>query len=140
LGALHSRARRAANLDRTGQIAFIHPDDIADVATAALLTRDYDNEALVVTGPLALSYGDMAESIGRVIGKRVRFEEISDQKAHAGVVRWAGKGPYADAIVDIWRAVREGRLATVSDGVERVLGRKATPFVQWAEENADAFQ
>ena len=142
LGWAHSIRERGVLRTSTGQgkIAFIHPDDIADVATAALLTRDYDNEALVVTGPLALSYGDMAESIGRVIGKRVRHEEISDQKAHAGVVRWAGKGPYADAIVDIWRAVREGRLATVSDGVVRVLGRKATPFVQWAEENADAFQ
>lgn len=123
-----------------GKIAFIHPDDIADVATAALVTRDFDHQAVVVTGPCALSYGEMAASIGSVIGKRVRFEEISDQKAYASVVRWAGKGPYADAIVDIWRAVREGRLATVSDGVERVLGRKATPFVQWAAENAEAFQ
>jgi hypothetical protein len=82
----------------------------------------------------------MAATIGGVIGKRVRCEEISDQQAYAGVVRWAGKGPYAEALVDIWRAVREGRLATVSDGVERVLGRKAVPFGRWAEENAKAFQ
>jgi uncharacterized protein YbjT (DUF2867 family) len=123
-----------------GKIAFIHPDDIADVATAALITRDYDGQSLVITGPEALSYGEMAATIGRVIGKRVRFEEISDKQAYAGVVRWAGKGPYADALVDIWRAVREGRLATVSDGVEQVLERKAIPFEQWAEENADAFQ
>ncbi len=123
-----------------GKIAFIHPDDIADVATAALITRDYDGQSLVITGPEALSYGEMAATIGRVIGRRVRFEEISDKQAYAGVVRWAGKGPYADALVDIWRAVREGRLATVSDGVEQVLERKAIPFEQWAEENADAFQ
>jgi uncharacterized protein YbjT (DUF2867 family) len=93
-----------------GKIAFIHPDDIADVATAALITRDYDGQFLVITGPEALSYGKMAATIGHVIGKRVRFEEISDKQAYAGVVRWAGKGPYADALVDIWRAVREGRL------------------------------
>ena len=53
---------------------------------------------------------------------------------------WAGKGPYADALVHIWRAVREGRLATVSDGVKQVAGRKPIPFNRWAEENADAFQ
>jgi len=82
----------------------------------------------------------MAATIGSAIGKRVSFEEISDQQAYAGVVRWAGKGPYADALVDIWRAVREGRLATVSDGVMQVLGRKAIPFARWAEENANAFQ
>lgn len=40
----------------------------------------------------------------------------------------------------IWRAVRKSRLATVSDGVQQVLGRKAVSFDRWVEENADAFQ
>ena len=142
LGWSDSIRKRGVLRTSTGQgkIAFIHPEDIADVATVALITRDYDGQSLVITGPEALSYGEMAATIGRVIGKRVRFEEISDKQAYASVVRWAGKGPYADALVDIWRAVREGRLATVSDGVEQVLERRAIPFEQWAEENADAFQ
>lgn len=123
-----------------GKITFIHPDDIADVATAALTTRNYDGQSLVITGPEALSYAEMAATIGRAIGRPVRFEEISDEQAHASVVRWAGKGPYADALIDIWRAVREGRLATRSDGVEEVLGRKPIAFARWAEENACAFQ
>ena len=123
-----------------GKIAFIHPDDIADVVTTALLTRSYEGQSVVITGPEALSYGEMAAAIGAAIGKRVRVEEISDLKAYAGVIRWAGEGPYADALVDIWRAVREGRLATVSDGVQQVLARKAISFDRWAEDNADAFQ
>lgn len=142
LGWSHSIRERGVLRSSTGQgkIAFIHPDDIADVATAALLTRDHDGQSVVITGPEALSYGEMGEAIGGVIGKSVRFEEISDRQAYAGVVRWAGEGPYADALVDIWRAVREGRLATVSDGVQRILGRTAGSFSRWAEENADAFQ
>ena len=123
-----------------GKIAFIHPDDIGDVATAALTTRNHDGQSLVITGPEALSYGEMAAIIGGAIGKRVHLEELSDKQAFAGVVGWAGKGPYADALVDIWRAVREGRLATVSDGVKQVIGREPIPFNRWAEENADAFQ
>jgi uncharacterized protein YbjT (DUF2867 family) len=123
-----------------GKIAFIHPDDIADVATAALTTRVHDGQSLVITGPETLSYGEMAAAIGSAIHKRVRFEELSDKQAYAGVVAWAGKGLYADALVDIWRAVREGRLATVSDGVKQVIGRKPIAFNRWAEENADAFQ
>ncbi|MES1184631.1 MAG: SDR family oxidoreductase [Myxococcales bacterium] len=142
LGWSHSIRERGVLRTSTGQgkIAFIHPDDIADVATAALLTRDHDGKALVITGPEALSYGEMATTIGGAIGKRVRFEEISDEQAYASVVRWAGKGPYADALVDIWRAVREGRLATVSDGVPQILGRRAISFARWAEENANTFQ
>jgi uncharacterized protein YbjT (DUF2867 family) len=123
-----------------GTIAFIHPDDIAAVATAALTTRDYDGQALVITGPEALSYGEMAATIGRAIGKPVRFEEITDRQAYTRTVIWAGKGAYVDALVDIWRAVREGRLDTVTDGVKQITGREPIPFDQWATENAASFQ
>ncbi len=142
LGWSHAIRERGVLRSSTGQgkIAFIHPDDLAEVAVAALTTREHDGQSLVVTGAEALSYGEMAAAIGVAIGKRVRFEEISDHEAYVDVVRWAGKGPYADALVDIWRAVREGRMAMVSSGVEEVLEREPIPFSRWAEENAEAFQ
>jgi uncharacterized protein YbjT (DUF2867 family) len=123
-----------------GKIAFIHPDDIAAVATAALTTREHDGRALVITGRKALSYGEMAATVGRAIGKPVGFEEISDRQAYTGAVEWAGTGPYVDALVDIWRAVREGRLDTVTRGVKRVTGREPIAFAQWAAENSASFQ
>lgn len=36
-------------------------------------------------------------------------------------------------------AVRERRLATVTDGVSRALGREPVTFGQWVSENAEAF-
>lgn len=123
-----------------GRIAFIHPDDIAAVATAALTTRDHDGASLVITGPEALSYAEMAAAIGGAIGRPVGFKAISDRQARARTVAWAGEGAYTDALVDIWRAVREGRLDTVTDGVRAVLGRDPIPFAQWAAENAASFQ
>jgi hypothetical protein len=77
----------------------------------------------------------MASQIGGAIGKTIRFEEISDVEARPGFDR-----AYADALVDIWRAIREGSLATVTDGVQRVLGRKPITFDQWVEENGGAFR
>lgn len=119
----------------SGKIAFIHPGDIADVAVKALTTRAHDGEALVITGPQALTYGEMASRIGAAIGKTIRFEEISDEEARPDF-----DPGYADALVDIWRAIREGRLATVTDGVQEVLGREPVTFDQWAQENAGAFR
>ena len=124
----------------TGKIAFIHPDDTAAVATAALTTRDHDDQALVITGRIALSYGEMAAKIGKAIGKPVSFEEISDRQAYISTVEWAGKGPYTDALVDIWRAVREGKMDTVTKEVKRVIGRQPISFDQWVAENAASFQ
>ncbi|GED97766.1 hypothetical protein [Gordonia crocea] len=67
-----------------GTIAFIHPDDIATVSATALMTRSYDGEALVITGPQALSYREMADMVGAAIGKTIDYEEISDQEACLG--------------------------------------------------------
>lgn len=116
-----------------GKIAFIHPGDIADVAVRALTTRDHHGEALVITGPRALSYAEMATAIGTAIGASVRFVAIADAEVRVGT------GAYAKALVDIWRAIRDGRVAMVTDGVQRILGREPTPFDQWATENAGAF-
>ncbi len=118
-----------------GKIAFIHPDDIADVAVKALTTRAHQGKALVITGRRALTYRAMASKTGAAIGKTVRLEGISDEDARPDF-----EPAYADALVDIWRAIREGRLATVTDGVQRVLGRKPVTFDRWVEENAGAFR
>lgn len=122
-----------------GRIAFIHPDDVAAVATTALIAGEHDSRTLVITGPEALSYREMATAIGKTIGKPIDFEEISDQQAYADAVGWAGEGPYVDALVDIWRAVRHGRLDTVTDGVREAIGRAPISFAQWAAENAASF-
>jgi uncharacterized protein YbjT (DUF2867 family) len=123
-----------------GKIAFIHPSDIADVATHALMAREHEGQSLVITGPEALSYGEMAARIGDVIGRSVRFESISDAAALKMALTRADTGAYAEALVDIWRAVREGRLSTVSDGVERIVGQKPISFERWVAENADSFR
>lgn len=122
-----------------GKIAFIHPDDIAAVAATALISREQDNQTVVITGPEALSYKEMATTIGKAIGKSIDFAEITDHQAYVDAVEWGGEGPYVDALVDIWRAVRHGRLDTVTDGVRRVIGREPIPFAQWAAENAESF-
>lgn len=121
-----------------GKIAFIHPEDIADVAVSVLPDREIRNAALVITGPEALSYREMATAIGAAIGKSVRYETLSDDEALAGALSWADRA-YAEALVDIWRAVREGRLATVSDGVRQTLGRAPRSFGDWIGENIGSF-
>jgi uncharacterized protein YbjT (DUF2867 family) len=122
-----------------GKIPFIHPHDIADVATAALTSEAYVGRSLPITGPEALSYAEMAAKIGAAIGKPVGFEAISDAEARQQQVTWGAPAPLVEARLSIFRAIREGRLAAVTDTVERVLGRRPIAFDQWARENARAF-
>lgn len=92
-----------------------------------------------ITGPEALSFAEATDKIATAIGKRLTFQPISDEEARR---RYAARGPSeaeTEAHVALWRAIREGRLATVTHTLERVLGRKPITLDQWTIENAAAF-
>jgi len=135
---------RAESVVRTstgdGRRPFIHSDDIAAVVVAALTSRAYDSESLPITGPEALSFPEVTAKIGAAIGRPLTFQPISDEEARERYSRISGSADETEAHVALWRAIREGRLATVTGNVERVLGRKAISLDQWLAENAMAFQ
>ena len=122
-----------------GRRAFIHSEDIAAVATAALTMPEYDGESLAITGPEALTFAEATAKIASAIGKELTFQPISDQEAGQRYSVVSGSAAETEAHVSLWRAIREGRLATVTGNVERILGRKPIPLDQWAIENAAAF-
>jgi uncharacterized protein YbjT (DUF2867 family) len=122
-----------------GRRPFIHSEDIADVCVAALLSDEYAEQSLPITGPESLSFRDATQIIGQAMGKQLSYQAISDEQARARYAKVSGSVEETDAHVALWQAIREGRLAATTDGVERVLGRKPIGLRQWGAENARAF-
>jgi (4-alkanoyl-5-oxo-2,5-dihydrofuran-3-yl)methyl phosphate reductase len=123
-----------------GRRAFIHSDDIAAVITQTLTTREYDGESLPITGPEALSFAGVTARIGHAIGRPLTFQTISDDEARQRYSATGASAPDIEAHVALWRAIREGRLATVTNNVERVLGRKPIAFDEWLVDNVATFR
>jgi uncharacterized protein YbjT (DUF2867 family)/lysophospholipase L1-like esterase len=122
-----------------GRIPFVDPDDLADVAAHVLVHRGYDGETLELTGSEAMTYGEMTAAVGAAIGKRLAFQSITDDEARARVRTWAEPPAMVEAYLSIWRAIRDGRLAGIAGGVERVLGRPPRTFARWARRHAAEF-
>ncbi len=123
-----------------GRRAFIHSDDIAAVVVQALTTREHHGQVLPITGPEAFSFAEVTAKIGAVIGKPLQFQPISDEEARQRYCDTGASAEETEAHVSLWRAIREGRLATVTDAVERILGRKPIALDQWVVDNAAAFR
>jgi hypothetical protein len=68
------------------------------------------------------------------------WEKKYPREARQRYSRISGSAEETEAHVSLWRAIREGRLATVTNNVERILGRKPMVFDQWLIENAHAFR
>jgi (4-alkanoyl-5-oxo-2,5-dihydrofuran-3-yl)methyl phosphate reductase len=118
---------------------FIHSEDIAAVTVEALTAANYIGQALPLTGPEALSFAGIAERIGNRIERKLRFEAIPDEEARKRFEATGATTEEAAAHVELWRAIREGRLATVTDGVKRVLGQEPIAIDRWIAENTKAF-
>jgi uncharacterized protein YbjT (DUF2867 family) len=123
-----------------GRRPFIYSEDIAAVALCALTTNDYVGKSLPITGPQALTFAEITEKIGAAIGKQLKYQAISDKEAGQ---RFAATGASAEEVaahVELWRAIRAGRVGAVTDGVHRILGREPIALNQWLIENATAFR
>jgi len=122
-----------------GKRAFIHSDDIAAVAMETLRTGAHVGESLPITGPEALSFSEVAIKLGTAIGRELSYQPISDEEAGRRYAATGAPSAETDAHVCLWRAIREGRLAAVTNWVECLLGRKPISLDPWAEENAVRF-
>ena len=106
--------------------------DIASVAAGLLVNRSWSGpQDVPVLGPEDLSFHDMAAILSDVIGKRIRYEQISFD-AFADQLR--GNGMSEDLVQgygDMMRAKNEGL-----DSSGSPADRSATPttFRQWCEE------
>jgi hypothetical protein len=82
----------------------------------------------------------MTAKIGAAIGKSLRFQPISDQQERQHMIESGYPPEIVAAHLSIYRAICEGRLAIVTENVDRVLRQKPLSFDRWVEQNAAAFQ
>nr|WP_297430058.1 SDR family oxidoreductase [uncultured Actinotalea sp.] len=107
-----------------GRLAAVARADVARVATAVLLDpRRHVDRTYELTGPEALSLGEVAATITEVTGRDVRYVAESVEEAYASRQAFGAPDWQVDAWVSTYTAIAAGEMARVTDDVERVTGR-----------------
>lgn len=121
-----------------GDIAepFIDIEDIADVVVAALTEERHVGQLYEVTGPRLLTYADAVAEIATASGRDVRYLPISLQQFETTMVGHGAPAEFAAALTTLLSEVLDGHNASLSDGVERALGRAPRDFSDFAREAA----
>ncbi|MFI0351922.1 NAD(P)H-binding protein [Actinomadura sp. 9N407] len=115
----------------TGRVGFVDADDIAAVAVHALTDATAPGPDLVITGPQALSYDDIAATISQVMGRPVRHRVLTYEQMRD---RLATEIPeeFAALLARLDRSIAEGAEDRVTRTVERVTGRPPRTFSDFA--------
>jgi uncharacterized protein YbjT (DUF2867 family) len=113
---------------------FVDADDIADVVAAALTDPRHRGRTYELTGPRALTFGDVAAELSRATGRTVKYTPITHEQ-YQDVLREAG---LPVELGDMFRHILDGRNVHTADGVREALGRPARDFAEYAERTAAA--
>lgn len=136
-GIVHADAVVAPTGD--GAVAFVTADDIAAVAAAALTQDGHAKAEHTLTGPAALTHAEAAELVSAAAGRRIVHQDIPPEALLTTLQDHGMPVDYAAMVVAHMTAIREGRAAGVTDDVERVTGRPATSFADYARTAAPAW-
>lgn len=119
-----------------GRVGFVHADDIAAVAAAALSGELPCGAAPVLTGPRALSYAEVAALIAAAAGRPVRHVDLSEAALAARHATLGLEPGYASGLAAMDTAVADGSEDRVTDAVARVTGRPPIDMARFAVEEA----
>jgi uncharacterized protein YbjT (DUF2867 family) len=122
-----------------GKSAPIDPYDIASVAVKALTTAGHEGKKYHLTGPELLTAAEQVDIIGAALGKALRYVEVPDEGARAGMLRSGMPEALADAVLELVGQARAGRGPASTTTVREVTGAEPRTFAMWVKAHLSAF-
>jgi uncharacterized protein YbjT (DUF2867 family) len=119
---------------KDGRLGMIDARNVGEVAAKVLTEDGHEGKVYTLTGPAAISFCDVAETLSGVLGKEVAYVSIPREKAKEamlgrGIPEWI-----ADALNEYARAHSEGYSDWTTDDFERLTGHSATFYEEFASD------
>ncbi|MCL3862875.1 NmrA family NAD(P)-binding protein [Actinotalea sp. K2] len=124
-----------------GRTAFVDAVDVAAVAARALADpAAHRGRAWTVTGPRALTYGEVARILSDELGRSIRYERPGVLRYARHASRSLAMSPGMVAVTSaIYTTARLGLAAGLSDDVRTVLGREPIDLTTFAHRERAAW-
>ena len=123
-----------------GKVAFVDTEDVGAMGARALIDGILDGKAATLTGPLALTFEDVAALLSDALKRPIVYTRASIPGFFCHRVFERGSGLIEAAIITALHAgLRRGDAEAVSPEVPEMLGRPATPMAKVIARHVDAW-
>jgi uncharacterized protein YbjT (DUF2867 family) len=117
---------------------FVDVEDIAEVAAKALSEDGHVGQVYELTGPRLLTFEEAVGEIAAATGREIRLVPVSVEDFAAGAREQGVPDDIVEFLAYLFGEVLDGRNASLTDGVQRALGREPRDFSDFAREAAAA--
>ena len=117
-------------------VPYVDADDIADVVVESLLDNKHVGQTYELTGSRQLTFEQVIEEISKVTGRDIKFESITMDEYTKMLKEYQLPEDYIWLINYLFTEVLVDKNSVVTNDIEKVLGRKAKDFAEYARETA----
>ena len=119
----------------SGLVSAVVRKDTSKVAAEILLNpKEWENQALNLTGPEDLSMEEIVVLLSKETGNAITYVDESVEEAYESRKKWPAQIWEYDAWVSTYTAIKAGEQAGVSTDVKKVLGRPAMSLIDVLKE------
>lgn len=121
------------------KISIADTRDIAAVAVEALTNNDHENKIYDVTGPEALTHGQMAEELSKGLNRNVQFVNVSPAEMQQALINAGFPLWQAEGLIEDYAHYARGEASAISFAVQEVRGKTPRDFKTFVNDYAGAF-
>jgi uncharacterized protein YbjT (DUF2867 family) len=121
------------------RIAMVDPRDVAAGVVSVLTVPGRDGKIYELTGPEALTYHQVADTLSMVLGRRVEFVDAPEAAVRDGLLSSGMPEWFADGFLSLFAELRRGIAATVTTTVADLTGRPPRHLATFIEDHAALF-
>lgn len=115
---------------------FTDADDIAEVVTEALLNEKHNGKTYELTGPRLLTFKEAVNEIAEISGKKITFQSLELKEYISMLHEYQVPEDEIWLINYLFTEVLDGRNSSITNDIEKILGRKATDFSNYVQKTA----
>jgi len=121
-------------------MSLIHEADMAAVAVHALTEPGHDGATHTLTGPEVLTQAEQVRVIGEVLGRPLRWEELTREQARRRLLAdETFPDSFVEVLLDGYAAMLAGPPPTLTATVQELTGTPPRSLRQWVIDHAADF-
>ncbi|MFI9318650.1 NAD(P)H-binding protein [Kitasatospora aureofaciens] len=123
-----------------GAVSYVDARDVAAAAVEVLANEGHEGAVYTLTGPAALTHGELAAQLATVAGHPVAYTALTPEVALEGLLGMGWERWRAEGMVELYGLYAAGRASAVSPDVDKLTGRPPRTFAEFTAEHAEVFR